>query len=56
MLISPALAAHFAPPSESRGGATALSIILAAAVVLFLANLGYKKWRGRKLRSDDSGE
>ncbi len=52
MLISPALAAHFTPPSESSGGAIALSVILAVAVVFFLAYLGQKKWRGRKLMCD----
>lgn len=52
MLISPALAAHFAPASESRGGATALTVILSVAVVFFLAYLGHKKWQKRNLKHD----
>ncbi|MFQ5784338.1 MAG: hypothetical protein ACE5H8_05885, partial [Alphaproteobacteria bacterium] len=55
MLISPALAAHFAPASESRGGAIALTVILAVAVVFFLAYLGHRKWRRRKPGGDGSG-
>ncbi len=49
MLISPAWAAHFTPPSESRGGGIALLIILAVVIVLFIGYLGQKKWRRRKL-------
>ncbi len=56
MLISPAMAAHFTPPSESTGGATALSIILAVGLVIFLAYLGRKRWRRRKLERDGNGE
>jgi hypothetical protein len=56
MLISPALAAHFTPPSESSGGAIALSIILAVVVAFFLANSGLKKWRRRVLRGDGDDE
>ncbi len=52
MFISPAWAAHFAPPSESTGGATALSIILAVGLVLFLAYTGHKRWRKRRLKRD----
>ena len=56
MLISPALAAHFAPASESSGGAIALSIILAAVVAYLLFRLGLKKWRGRKQKNPESGK
>jgi hypothetical protein len=56
MLISPASAAHFVPPSESSGGAVALSIILAAAIVLFLVYMGQKKWRSRVPRRDGDDE
>ncbi len=36
MLISPALAAHYTPPSESAGGGIALLIILASVIAYFL--------------------
>ncbi len=56
MLTSPALAAHYTPASESSGGAIALSIILAVAVVFFLAYLGQKKWRSHRLERDSNGK
>ncbi len=56
MLISPAMAAHFMPPSESRGGGIALLIILAVIIVLFLGYLGRNKWRRRKLEPDGGEE
>ncbi len=56
MLISSARAAHFAPASESSGGAIALSIILAVGIAIFLANMAYKKWRARKPSGDDGDE
>lgn len=56
MVISPAMAAHFTPPSASSGGATALSIILGTAIVFFLVYLGRRKWRKHHPRPDDSGE
>jgi hypothetical protein len=56
MAISPALAAHFTPPSESSGGAIALSVILAVAVVSGLVYMAQKKlrkrWRGKDGGSD----
>ena len=55
-VIYPAFAAHFMPPSESSGGATALSIILGTAIVFFLVYLGRKKWREHHPKRDDSGE
>ena len=56
MVISPAMAAHFAPPSESSGGATALSIILGTGIFFFFVYLGRKKWRERQSTRDDGGE
>jgi hypothetical protein len=56
MLISPALAAHFTPPSESAGGGVALAIIIAGVIALFLVYRGHKKWRKRKLEGDGGGE
>ena len=56
MLISRALAGHGVVDTGSSGGAIALSIILAVAVVFFLANLGLKKWRRRVLRGDGDDE
>ena len=56
MVISPAFAAHFTPPSASSGGATALSIILGTGIVFFLVYLGRKKWRERQSTRDDGGE
>ena len=54
-MISQALAAHFVPASESPAEAIALSVILGAAVVLFLAYLGLKRWRRRSRRDDGDG-
>ncbi|MGH6662563.1 MAG: hypothetical protein ACREB6_13575 [Rhodospirillales bacterium] len=56
MLISPASAAHFTPPTGSSGGGIALLIIIGVIVVLALAYKGQKKWRGRKTRRDGGGE
>jgi hypothetical protein len=56
MLISPAAAAHYAPASGGGGGATALSIILAVGIALFLVYLGQKRWRRRKPRRDGNDE
>ena len=54
MLISPALAAHFVPPSKGTGGGTALAIILAVGITLFLLNMVWKKRRKRLLERDDN--
>jgi hypothetical protein len=55
-MVSSALGAHFTPPSESSGGAIALSIILAVAVVSGLVYIAQKKLRSRKSRQDNDGE
>ena len=49
MFISPAWAANLLPPSESTSEAAALSIILAVGLLLFLAHMGRKRWRKRRL-------
>ena len=55
MLISEALAAHFAPASEGSGGADTLSIILFTAAVVGLAYYLYRRWRrGRPDREHGS--
>ena len=60
MLISKALAAHFAPASESGGGANAFTVILGVALAAGLAYYLYRKWRkgrpGGDHDSDDDGE
>ena len=56
MLISPALAAHFAPASESAGGGIALAIILFGVITFFVVYRSFKKRRHRKLQRDDGGE
>jgi len=56
MLISSALAGHGVVSTGSSGGGTALLIILAVAIVLFLAHLGRKKLRGRLLGRDDADQ
>jgi hypothetical protein len=52
MWISPASAAHFAPPSETSGGAIMLSIILGVVVLFFFLRIGLKKLRQGKSGSD----
>lgn len=56
MLISPASAAHFMPPSESGAGGIALAIILAGVIVFFVVYRSFKKRRNRKLQRNDGGE
>lgn len=56
MLISEALAAHFAPASESGGGANALSIILGVAFAVGLAYFLYRKWRRGRPQSNDGSD
>ena len=55
MLISPALA-HVTSGTGTSGGGIALLIIIAVAIVFFLAYLGQKKWRRLKPRRDGSGK
>ncbi len=45
MIISEALAAHFAPASEGSGGADTFTIILIAGAVAGLGYYLYRKWR-----------
>ena len=54
MLVSEALAAHFAPASESGGGANTFTIILGVAAAAGLGYYLYNKWRkGRSDGRDD---
>jgi len=55
MLISPA-SAHGLVHAETAGGGTALLIILATVVGMFLIYRNFKKRRNRKLQRDDGGE
>lgn len=57
MLISPAYATNAMAGTGNSGGATALSIIIAAAITLLFARVAHKKWRRRRLlRRDADGE
>ena len=56
MLISQALAAHFAPASESSGGADTFTIILIVGVTLGLAYYLYRRWRRGRPGSDHDGD
>jgi len=47
MLVSTAWAAHYAPPSQTSGGAVALSLILGVVALYFLLRLGIKWLRRR---------
>ena len=54
MWISPALAHGTSVGGTSAGGIVPV-ILLAVAIVFFLARAGQKSWRGRKLERDSSG-
>ena len=54
MLAASAWAANLLPPGESTGGAKALSIMLVVGLVLFLGNIGYRRWRKRQRDSVDA--
>lgn len=49
MFISTAAAHSATSGGTADGGATALSIILAVGLMLFLAYTGHKRWRKRQL-------
>ena len=55
MLISPAEAAHFTPPTGSTAGGTALLIILGGIVFLAFAYSRWKKWRARDSKGESEG-
>ncbi len=61
-MISPVLAAHFVPPSESAGGGIALAIILGAVIAFFLVYRILKRRRRPEIegeegiQGDDGGE
>ena len=56
-MISPAYAFNSIPGTGSSGGAIALSIIIAVAIMSLLVHVAYKKWRRhRLLRRDASGD
>ncbi len=56
MFISPAWAHTATSGASTNGGATALSIILAVGVMLFLARLGHKRWRESRLDPHGGGK
>ncbi|MCZ6637122.1 MAG: hypothetical protein O7C66_02885 [Alphaproteobacteria bacterium] len=56
MLISQALAAHFAPASETSGGADTFSIILIAGAVAGLAYYLFCRWRRGRPNSEHGSD
>ncbi len=48
MLISPAQAWNSVPGTATSGGAHALTIIVAIAIMALIINVAWKKWRKRR--------
>jgi hypothetical protein len=56
MLISPALAGHGVVDTGSPGGGIAVLVILGVVIAVFLAHVGQKRWRRRRLKRDGDDE